>query len=76
MPRDESGVKWAGWPLAGALGAGRHDELAPSPDSFGLTPSAQDEQERFEAARAVNAAQIAELFDVQEGSDAGPEQSG
>lgn len=46
MPRDESGVKWAGWPLAGALGAGRHDELAPSPDSFGLTPSAQDEQDR------------------------------
>ena len=43
--KDESGVKWTQWPLAGALGAGRSDALPAPPDSFVSTPSAFAEQE-------------------------------
>jgi hypothetical protein len=43
---DQSGLRWPQWPVTGAVGAGRHDELAAAPDSFTLTPSAQAEQDR------------------------------
>lgn len=42
---DQSGLQWPQWPVAGAVGAGRHDELPAAPAGFSLTPSAQAEQE-------------------------------
>jgi hypothetical protein len=47
--KDFSGVKWTAWPLAGAVGAGRQDELAPPPEGFGLTPSAFVQEEAPDA---------------------------
>jgi hypothetical protein len=45
MAKDESGTTWTNWPLFGAVGAGRSDELLAPPASFGLTPSGQAEQD-------------------------------
>lgn len=56
MAKDESGVRWPAWPVAGAVGAGRRDEVpAPlGPCEYVLTPSALAEQ----------AAQVREILDV------------
>jgi hypothetical protein len=43
--KDFSGVRWTPWPLAGAVGAGRSDELPAAPEGFGLTPSAFSREE-------------------------------
>lgn len=74
MAEDQSGLRWPPWPVAGAVGAGRHDELPPPPAGFGLTPSAQAEQD--------NARQVAEITEIPsemlglEVPGAGPEQPG
>lgn len=47
--KDFSGVKWTSWPLAGAVGAGRSDELPDAPEGFVPTPSAFTEQEAPDA---------------------------
>lgn len=46
--KDQSALRWPQWPVAGAVGAGRHDELPPPPAGFGPTPSAfvQEEPEQ------------------------------
>lgn len=56
MAQDQSGLPWPKWPLAGAVIAGRHDELPPAPDGFALTPSGQAEQ--------ASAMQVAEIMDI------------
>lgn len=72
MAVDQSGLRWPAWPVAGAVGAGRHDESPEAPAGFGLTPSSQAEQE--------NARQIAEILEIPqellEVPGAGPESSG
>lgn len=73
MATDQSGVRWAQWPVAGAVGAGRRDALPAPPAGFALTPSGQAEQD--------NAAQIRELLGVPaelagKVPDAGPESPG
>lgn len=45
MAVDQSGVRWPAVPFAGAVGAGRRDELPAPPAGFGLTPSGQAEQD-------------------------------
>ncbi len=44
MAENYSGVRWPSWPVAGAVGAGRQDELAPVSEEFTLTPSGIAEQ--------------------------------
>lgn len=79
MAENLSGMPWTQWPLAGALGAGRSDDMDALPEGFRRTPSGQveeDGQAQFAAARQHNAEQIAEILDVpaeQEVPDAGPE---
>jgi hypothetical protein len=63
MAENLSGLKWSGWPLAGAVGAGRHDDTSPAPEGFGLTPSGQVEHDGAEAMQPAE----------QEAEVAGPE---
>ena len=50
MAADQSGLKWTPWPLQGAVGAGRHDEVPFAPAGFVLTPSGQAEQDAAQPA--------------------------
>jgi hypothetical protein len=51
--KDFSEVKWAAWPLHGAVGAGRSDELPADPEGFGPTPAAFAAEEEVPDAGSV-----------------------